>query len=110
MVQIGGMFFIDNCIIKKVSVNYPNTKSLMRREDGSLTPVLAEVTINITTIETLTSTTFTKMLWLRQQEGQGKGEFAWGDAINAAIDTGKGIAGDVLNGAKSLWNGATKTS
>ena len=105
MVQIGGMFFIDNCIIKKVSVNYPNTKSLMRREDGTLTPVLAEVTINITTIETLTSTTFTKMLWLRQQEGQGKGEFAWGDALNAAWDTTKGLASDFINVTKSGFNG-----
>lgn len=100
MVQIGGMLFIDNCIIKSVAVNYPNTRSLMRREDGSLTPILAEVTISITTIETLTSDTFTKMLWLRQQKDQGKGEFAWGDSLDTAMAQGKQAGSELLNVGK----------
>lgn len=71
MVKIGGMLFIDNCIVKNVSVSYPNTKALMRRDDGTLSPLLAEVTISISTIEPMMSTTYTKMLWLKDQdEGQ----------------------------------------
>ena len=72
MVQIGGMLFIDNCIIKSVNVSYPNTKALMLRNNQSLSPILAEVTINISTIETMTTDTYTKMLWLKQQDDQGK--------------------------------------
>ena len=83
MVQIGGILFIDNCIIKSVNVSYPNTKSLMLRDDGTLSPVLAEVTIHITTIEALTSDTYTKMLWLNQQSDQGKGSLD----LNAIYDT-----------------------
>ena len=90
MVQIGGMLFIDNCIIKSVDVNYPNTKGLMLRNDGSLTPILAEVTIHITTIETLTSGTYTKMLWRKEQSDQGK--------ATADIDS-------ILQGAKAIKDG-----
>lgn len=85
MVQIGGMLFIDNCIIKDVSVSYPNTKALMLRDDSSLSPILAEVTIHITTIESLTSETYTKMLWRKQQEDQGKGTAD----IDAVLQYGK---------------------
>lgn len=91
MVQIGGILFIDNCIIKGVSVSYPNTKALMRRDDGSLSPVLAEVTITITTIETLTSRTYTKMLWLKQQPDQGNFNLD----VDSILEKGKQVAGKV---------------
>lgn len=96
MVQIGGMLFIDNCIVKDVSVTYPNTKGLMLRDDSTLTPILAEVTINITTIETITSDTFTKMLWLKQQEDQGRGTLdinKIGELVDNATEEGKQIMG-----------------
>ena len=114
MVQIGGMLFIDNCIIKGVSVNYPNTKNLMMRSDGSLTPVLAEVTIDITTIETLTSGTYTKMLWMNQQADQGRGEFNVDKVLEAGkkvIDYGKNAVKDIYNTNKEFYfNGAAVTN
>lgn len=94
MVQIGGMFFIDNCIIKEVSVSYPNTKGLMARDDGSLTPILAEVTITISTIESLTSDVYTKMLWRKQQPGQGKGEVNIPEMMQHAENALSYIKGD----------------
>lgn len=103
MVQIGGMLFIDNCIVKDVSVTYPNTKGLMLRDDSTLTPILAEVTINITTIETITSDTFTKMLWLRQQEDQGIGILDMnkiGELKDKAIEAGKEVMGRKQNQPK----------
>lgn len=103
MVQIGGILFIDNCIIKGVSVSYPNTKALMRRDDGSLSPVLAEVTITITTIETLTSRTYTKMLWLKQQPDQGNFTLD----VDAILEKGKEIGGKALNGLQNFSNDFT---
>ena len=87
MVQIGGMLFIDNCIIKNISVTYPNTRGLMLRDDGSLSPILAEVNITISTVETLTSTTYTKMLWRKEQGDQGSFKLD----LNAAMETAKEI-------------------
>lgn len=104
MVQIGGMLFIDNCIVKGVSVSYPNTKSLMMRDDSSLTPILAEVTIDITTIETLTSDTYTKMLWLKQQEDQGKGSLNVDSALKAMAKAGKWVGNVAKETGKDMVN------
>lgn len=102
MVQIGGMLFIDNCIIKNVSVNYPNTKGLMYRDnENNLTPILAEVTISVTTIETLTSKTYTKMLWLKQQPDQGRGTAD----VDAILKKGKQIYSQVENGVIERYGG-----
>ena len=104
MVQIGGMLFIDNCIIKNVSVSYPNTKALLRRDDGSLSPILAEVTISITTIETLTSKTYTKMLWLKQQPDQGNFNLD----VDSILEKGKQVAGIIGNTLTDIPNAIDK--
>lgn len=105
MVQIGGILFIDNCIIKGVSVSYPNTKALMRKDDGSLSPVLAEVTITITTIETLTSRTYTKMLWLKQQPDQGNFKLD----VDQILEQGKKVGNALWEGGKNLVNDGINT-
>lgn len=84
MIQLGGMLLIDNCIITNVSVKYKNTKSQIRhtytaeQNNGKaftyLTPQLAEVTLNITTLEAMTTQTYSKMLWCRRQQTSGAGE------------------------------------
>lgn len=76
ILQLGGMLLVDNCIVENVKVNYTNTKSQMYRNNGNypyLSPIIATVNITISTIEALTSRTYGKMLTLKQQEDQGKG-------------------------------------
>lgn len=104
MVQIGGMLFIDNCIIKNVSVSYPNTKALIIR-DNILTPILAEVTITISTIETLTSTTYTKMLWRKEQADQGTFHLNLNEAWETAKGVGKEVVGTVINNVDGMQSG-----
>lgn len=84
LIQIGGMLLIDNCIITGINVRYNNTKSLIRHQytadenNGKpleyLTPLIAEVTINFSTIEAITASDYSKMLWLRAQTDMGTGE------------------------------------
>lgn len=84
MIQLGGMLLIDNCIITSVNVNYTNTKALIRhsysREQNAgspldyLTPIIASVTINFSTIEAITAGDYSKMLWLRHQDYMGAGD------------------------------------
>lgn len=86
MIQLGGILLIDNCVIKTVQVDYPNTKGMIRHDysragqtigtNGStyLTPLLANIRIDITTIEALTSDTYSNMLWLKSQPDEGSGE------------------------------------
>ena len=82
MVQFGGILLIDNCIIKDIRVSYPNTKTLIKhnypesiapgnRGMSYLTPLLAEVSITISTIEAMTSNFYSKMLWLKPQPEMG---------------------------------------
>ena len=82
MVQIGGILLVDRCILKKVTVEYPNTKTLIKHtypqgirpgETGTsyLTPLLAKVTITFSTIEAMTSDLYSRMLWLKPQESAG---------------------------------------
>lgn len=82
MIQLGGILLLDNCIIKGISVNYPNTKTQIKHTypqsivpgmTGSsyLTPMLAEVTINVTTVEAVTADNYSKMLWLQKQDEMG---------------------------------------
>lgn len=85
MVQLGGILLIDNCVIEKVSVEYPNTKAQImhdyRGKKGPnyvgttgqryLHPLLAIVNIRISTLEALTANTYSKMLWARPQTGEG---------------------------------------
>ena len=76
ILQLGGMLLVDNCIVENINVNYTNTKAQMYRNNGNypyLSPIIANISITISTIEALTSRTYGKMLTLKQQEDQGKG-------------------------------------
>ena len=83
MIQLGGMLLIDNCVITQMDVKYKNTKSQIRhsytakQNNGKrfsyLTPQLAEVTLSITTLEALTTQTYSKMLWCRRQQTSAAG-------------------------------------
>ena len=77
MVQLGGMLLVDKCLIKGIRVNYPDTKSMIKHYTSIgkayLSPLLAEITIDITTIEALTTTAFSQMLWLSSQNQEAEG-------------------------------------
>ena len=101
--QLGGILLVDNCIIESVGVTYPNTKAMIKHNYGNevfgrtrneyLHPLLAIVDLEISTIEALTTNTYSKMLWLDSQEGQG------------TLD-----ASDATKGASKLVNGAIDIS
>jgi len=116
MVQLGGILLIDNCIIENVNVEYPNTKNMIRhyykngltigdRGNTYLHPQLAMVTIKLSTIEALTANTFSKMLWLSQQTGEGKGGADMSEFVSENYATGidKARTGDF----KGAWNAVT---
>lgn len=83
--QLGGVLFVDHCIVEGIDVDYPNTKTLTIKDyygtnsintnagQYYLTPLLATVTIKLTTIEALTANTYSKMLWMHDQRDQGVG-------------------------------------
>lgn len=85
MIQLGGMLLIDNCIIKGIRVTYKNTKSQLLHKYTKwgeknagfkyLLPQLAEVTLDISTVEAMTSQVYSKMLWCRRQSNMGRGDF-----------------------------------
>jgi len=90
MIQLGGMLLIDNCIITGIDVRYTNTKSLIRHhydaeqnhntELDYLTPIIAELTINFSTVEAITSNIYSKMLWGVRQPDMGTGSVNLGSA------------------------------
>ena len=99
MVQLGGILLVDYCIIDGFSVSYPSTKTMIRHdytgiEDFGTTggfylhPLLAEVTLKISTIEAMTADFYSKMLWARSQN----------DAGSATVDLSKGAMGYVTAG------------
>lgn len=125
MLQLGGMLLVDNVIIEKVKVDYPNTKAMIRHwysnsmQVGNsgmsyLTPLLAKVSISVTTSEALTANTYSNMLWLKQQEDQGsltandeklmKGLYS---GLNTLSDSAKNIPviGDALSSGINAVNG-----
>lgn len=85
MIQLGGMLLIDNCIIRGIRVTYKDTKSQLlhkytrwgEKNAGFkyLLPQLAEVTLDISTVEAMTSQVYSRMLWCRRQSDMGKGDF-----------------------------------
>ena len=122
MLQLGGMLLVDNVIIKGISVDYPNTKAMIRHwykepttnagASGSsyLTPLLASVNIDITTSEALTAQTYSKMLWLKTQTDQGSFSTSTAEAEKFAKDTAaaaKGIFNKGINLISNLANGNT---
>lgn len=107
-VLIGGILLLDNMIVTGVTVDYPNTKTLVRHDytgfgnavgtgggQQYLTPLLAEVTLDIETIEAVTKQTYSKMLWLKPQRDMGNI-----DALNFPE-----IASTIGNVAKATGNG-----
>lgn len=122
MLQLGGMLLVDNVIVEGISVDYPNTKAMIRHwykepttnagASGSsyLTPLLATVTIDITTSEALTAQTYSKMLWLKTQTDQGSFKTSTAEAKKFAKDTAaaaKGIFNKGINLINNLANGST---
>lgn len=83
MLQLGGILLVDRCIIEGFTVKYPNTKTMIKHDyvqenfgvtgNEYLHPLLAEVTLNITTVEAMTANTYSRMLWARDQNNQGAG-------------------------------------
>lgn len=80
-VLVGGMLFMDNCILTDINVNYPNTKAQYLHDysratftRGSTTsdagirllPVRCDITLTFKTIMGLTQTNFKNMLALRE--------------------------------------------
>lgn len=73
--QLGGILLIDWCIIKKVSVEFPNTKHQVLhswenvqsdQRQRHLQPLLANVEIEISTVQGLTVSKFLNMLQLSE--------------------------------------------
>lgn len=97
MLQLGGVLLVDNCIIENVTVQYPNTKAQIRHRYSTETfgttahdylhPLLAVVTLTISTLEGLTENTYSQMLWARTQPNQG--------SFTADIDKATKIAYDI---------------
>ena len=93
MLQLGGILLIDKCIIEGVDVTYPNTKTMIKQSykneffgrtgNSYLHPLLAEVTLRISTVEALTAENYSKMLWAKSQDSSGHG----------VVDATEGIAG-----------------
>ena len=93
MLQLGGILLVDKCIIEGVDVTYPNTKTMIKHTyqneffgktgNSYLHPLLAEVTLRISTVEALTAENYSKMLWARSQNNMGHG----------TIDASQGIVG-----------------
>ena len=125
MLQLGGMLLVDNVIIKGISVDYPNTKAMIRHwykepttnagASGSsyLTPLLATVNIDITTSEALTAQTYSKMLWLKTQTDQGSFKTSTAEAAkvaNSGWNALKGLAGNTLDFGKNLLDMGQKQS
>lgn len=86
LVQLGGILLVDYCVIENFSVNYPSTKTMIMHDytgksNGALDygvtserflhPLLAEISLKISTIEAITAGTYAKMLWGRPQIGEG---------------------------------------
>lgn len=113
ILQLGGMLLVDHCIIEGISVSYPNTKTMIRhyynpktmgQVGGSgtdyLVPLLATLTINITTVEAMTADYYSNMLWLKTNS-MGQGNVDVGEAINAVKE---GIATTDNFGANTINN------
>lgn len=80
-VLVGGMLFMDNCILTDINVNYPNTKAQYLHDYSTATftrgsktsdagirllPVRCDITLTFKTIMGLTQTNFKNMLALRE--------------------------------------------
>lgn len=103
-VIVGGMLMLDNCVLEKVNVTYPNTKALIKKQvsggNSKLVPLIANVSMTFSSIEALTSKTYSKILWLQAQDNVGK----FGADFNT---TAKSVMEVAKNGVTMGWNAVT---
>lgn len=117
MLQLGGILLVDNVVVKSINVSYPNTKGMIRHwyknsmvpgasnADGSyLTPLLANVTINLCTVEAITANSYANMLWLKHQRDQGTFGADTQSFANSVIDNGKKIIDKTINTITNFYN------
>lgn len=92
ILQLGGILLVDHCILEGFDVHYPNTKTMIRHDYTSvegesfgktgaeyLHPLLAEVTLKISTVEAMTDDFYSKMLWAKSNKmGQGSLDLSTG--------------------------------
>lgn len=83
-VLVGGMLFLDWCILRDISVTYPNTKAQYLHDYATgtfakgidagirLLPVRADITLTFETILGITQTNFRDMLALRENNNPGE--------------------------------------
>lgn len=81
MLQLGGMFLMDHCILESMTITYPNTKAQIRHDYSSiqngtfrnnfLLPIMATLKIKISSVEGMTYDTFAKMIGLHAQKDAG---------------------------------------
>lgn len=116
-VLIGGMLFMDNCILKHISVNYPNTKAQYLHDyhtatftSGStadagirLLPIRCDITLEFETIIGLTQTNFRNMLALRENHNLDYLSEMDLTAIQEMFgETGGNIIGSIADAGKGL--------
>lgn len=107
MCQLGGILLVDNCVLTSMSVEYPNTKAMIKHEytngkinNGEkentsigtvsyLTPMIAKLNLTLEVPIALTAEDYSDMLWLKRQNR----------STSFSINTGKfgGMAIDTLN-------------
>jgi hypothetical protein len=113
--QLGGVLLLDWCIIKRVSVEFPNTKHQVLHSwpEGSvrhqhLQPLLANIEVEIATAQGLTVDKFKDMLQLSEGE---KRKYATKSELAAKEkkEASQKIA-DSLNEAKATTKGSASTS
>ena len=85
MCQLGGILLVDNCVLTSMSVEYPNTKAMIKHEYRSgkinesendtniekvnyLTPMIAKLNLTLEVPIALTAEDYSDMLWLKQQK------------------------------------------
>lgn len=107
MVQLGGILLVDNCIIDGFSVSYPSTKTMIRHDYSGienfgttggfyLHPLLAEVTLKISTIEAMTADFYSRMLWAREQKDSGAASVDLSTGVMGYLTAGLAKTGDYL--------------
>lgn len=85
MCQLGGILLVDNCVLTSMSVEYPNTKAMIKHEyengkinEGEnstnigkvsyLTPMIAKLNLTLEVPVALTAEDYSSMLWMKQQK------------------------------------------
>ena len=119
MVQLGGILLVDYCVIEGFSVNYPSTKTMIRHDYAGiknvdfgktgqtyLHPLLATVTIKISTIEALTANNYSQMLWAKPQSNMGAGTFDVSQGMLGYLSAGVVQTGRIIKKGVNAVAGA----